>query len=252
MAPSPTRRAVLRAVGGAATAGLAGCTRRGDGFAQLSVTPAPVPSDSPTPSSPTIGSALSRAEVEFRVRARSGFDETGPARLEISLRNAGDTLLTVLDSPRLSVPFVDDDYVGTDWSGDPGVLLVPDGSELTVDPAGADPGPIGEFLPESSPDGCWTVPFDWPAARGPTSDVLHAVPLQPGEHRRHGYGVYSLDGCATGTFSFENTFDLAAGDPPFGRDLVRARLGFDLALSDALAPVVRVDDLAFEAAPRDG
>lgn len=252
MAQSPTRRGLLRAVGGAATAGLAGCTRRRDGFGKLSVTPAPVPSDGPTSATPTRGPALSRADLELRVRVRSGFDETGPARLEIALRNAGDTLLTVLDGPRQTVPFVDDDSVGTDWSGDPAVLLVPDGSDLTVDPADGEPAPIGEFLPDASPDGCWTVPFDWPAARGPTSAVLHAVPLQPGERRRHGYSLYSLEGCATGTFSFENSFDLAAGDPPFGRDLVRARLGFDLAISETMAPVVRVHDLAFETSAGDG
>lgn len=244
MAPRPSRRRFLRAVGAVAASGLAGCATRRAGPGRPTVTPAPVPSDRPTPTagSPTARPPPSPDVLELEVRALSGFEVERPARLEISLQNAGDAMLTALDGPAHTVPFVDDDYVGTDWSGDPELLLVPDEAELTLDPAGADPGPIQTFLPSASTDGCWSVPFDWPADRATTSAVLHAIPLQAGERRRHEYSLYSLDGCTTGTFSFVNSFDLSVGDPPFGRDLHRARLGFDLALSDRLAPVVRVHD----------
>lgn len=254
MAPSPDRRRFLRSLGAAAATGLAGCAATRDAGEPLSVTPAPVPSAEPrpTPTPSTPGPTPPSDALELEVRARSGFDTASPAELDISLRNAGETLLTALDGPHYAVPFVDDDYVGTDWTGDPELLLVPDGAEVTVEPEGRDPGPIQAYLPESSPDGCWTVPFDWPAARAGRNAILHAIPLQPGEQREHRYRVYSLEGCVTGTFSFVNTFDLAVGDPPLGRALYRARLGFDLALSEALAPLVRVHDPVIERPADEG
>lgn len=250
MPPHPDRRRFLRALGATASAGLAGCAAVRDEGGRLTVTPAPVPSADPRPASTPSESGPSPPSdaLELEVRARSGFDVASPAELDISLRNAGETLLTALDGPRYAVPFVDDDYVGTDWTGDPELLLVPDDAEVMVDPAGSDLGLIGSYLPTSSPDGCWTVPFDWPAARGGRNAVLHAIPLQPGEQRDHRYRVYSLEGCVTGTFSFVNTFDIAVGDPPLGGALYRAQLGFDLALSETLAPLVRVHDPVIESA----
>lgn len=244
MASTPSRRRFLRVLGATAATGIAGCATARDGAERLTVTPAAVPSDSPSPApaTPEPGPSPPPDALELEVRARSGFDQSSPPELEISLRNAGDTLLTVIDGPAYTVPFVDDDYVGTDWSGDRELLLVPDGTELVVEPDGADPSPIQAHLPTESADGCWTVPFEWPAARVPSDPVLHAVPLHPGERRRHGYRIYSLDGCVTGTFSFVNTFDVSVGDPPFARDLVRTRLGFDVALSEILDPLVRVHD----------
>lgn len=243
MTSSPRRR-FLRALGVAAASGLAGCATAREGAEPVTVTPAPVPSDSPsaTPATPKPRPSPQPDDLELVVRAGSGYDQASPAELDISLRNAGDRLLTVLDGPAYSVPFVDDDYVGTDWSGDPELLLVPDGAELVVEPPGADPGPIQTFLPTAPGDGCWTLPFDWPATRVTSNAVLHAIPLQPGERRQHRYRLYPLDGCATGTFSFVNTFDVSVGDPPFGRDLVRARLGFDVAISKVFGPLVRVHD----------
>lgn len=244
MAPRPSRRRFLQAVGAVAAAGLAGCATHRAGPGKPTVSPAPVPSDrsTPTAGSPTARPPPSPDVLEFEVWALSGFEVEHPARLEISLRNAGDAMLTALDGPMHTVPFVDDDYVGTDWTGDPELLMVPDEAELTLDPPGADPAPIRTFLPSTSTDGCWSVPFEWPADHAATGAVLHAIPLQPDERRRHEYSLYSLDGCPTGTFSFVNTFDLSVGDPPFGRDLYRARLGFDLALSDRFEPLVRVYD----------
>lgn len=246
--PSSTRRRVLRAVATGVTIGLAGCAVGRHWAGRPTVTPAPVPPDRPslTPESPD-GRPPSPDVLEFEVRVLTGFSEASPARLEIGFRNAGNAVITALDGPAHTVPFVDDDSVGTDWSGDPEVLLVPDDARMTVDPAGAEPGPIHEFLPQSPTDGCWSVPFDWSAARRPSNAGLHAISLQPGECRRHEYGLYYLDGCTTGTFSFVNTFDLAAGDPPFGRDLVRARLGFDVAISEVMEPLVRVHDPVIEA-----
>lgn len=248
MPPRPDRRRFLRSLGAAAATGLAGCATARDPSGSLTVTPAPVPSADPgaTPTASQPGPAPPSDALELEVRARSGFDAASPAELDISLRNAGETLLTALDGPRYVVPFVDDDYVGTDWTGDRELLLVPDDAEVTVEPEGGDPGPIQASLPESSPDGCWTVPFDWPAARAGRNAILHAIPLQPGEQRDHRYRVYSLEGCVTGTFSFVNTFDIAVGDPPLGGALYRAQLGFDLALSETLAPLVRVHDPVIE------
>lgn len=244
MAPNASRRRFLMTVGAAAVSGVSGCAGRRRTADRLTVTPAPVPTDRPSPArnSPAPSPSPAPEVLAFEIQVRSGFDESSPARLSASLRNAGDTMLTALDGPRYTVPFVDDDYVGTDWTGDPELLLVPDDAELVVEPAGADPGPIQAFLPTSSADGCWSVPFEWPDARVASNLVFHAIPLPPGERRRHDYELYTLDGCVTGTFSFVNTFDLSVGDPPFGHDVVRARLGFDLALSGIHEPLVRVHD----------
>lgn len=244
MAPNPSRRRFLMTVGAAAVSGVSGCAERREAADRLTVTPAPVPSDRPSPAERTPAPRPPPAPdvLEFEVQVRSGFDEASPARLSASLRNAGDSMLTALDGPRYTVPFVDDDYVGTDWTGDPELLLVPDDAELVIDPAGSDAGPIQAFLPTASPDGCWSVPFEWPDARAVSNPVFHAIPLQPGERRRHDYELYTLDGCVTGTFSFVNTFELSVGDPPFGHDVVRARLGFDLALSGIHEPLVRAHE----------
>lgn len=240
---APSRRRVLELAGAGLATGLAGCTRAGEPGIPPTVTPAPVPSDRTlTAATPTPGQPPSPGELEFRVEVRDSFAEAHPARLEISLRNAGDRLLTVLDGPEHAVPFVDDDYAGVDASGQPALLLVPDDAGLRIDPADAPPDRIEAFLPEAATDGCWRVPFDWPDARAGATAVLHAVPLSPDQRRQHGYGLYFIDDCSPGTYRFEQTVELAAGDPPFERDLHPARLGFDVVVAGSMAVGVEVDE----------
>lgn len=126
------------------------------------------------------------------------------------------------------LPFVDDDYGGLDESGRFGLFLTPDDASLTIDPAGEPGGRVGEFLPHEPIDGCWRLPFDWPAAMGPSPDVLYTVTVPPAATVRHEYGLYYVDACASGRFTFESTFDLTNTDPPLVEALYRTRLGFDV------------------------
>lgn len=237
---APSRRRMLELAGAAFATGLAGCAQAGEPGTEPTVTPAPVPSYRATPrASPPPRGSPTPEELGFWVEVRDDFTDASPARLEISLWNAGDRVLTVLDGPEHAVPFVDDDYAGVDESGQATLLLVPDDANFRVDPADAPADSIHAFLPEAPADGCWHVPFDWPAARAGGTAVLHAVPLEPGQLRSHGYRLYFIDDCAPGTYRFEHTFELAAGDPPIERDLHPARLRFDVAVSDSMT--LRVD-----------
>lgn len=240
---APSRRRVLELAGASLTTGLAGCARAGEPGIEPTVTPAPVPSDRLTSTAtPTASGPPSPADLGFWVDVRDDFTDASPARLDISLWNAGPRVLTVLDGPEHAVPFVDDDYAGVDESGHPTLLLVPDDAGLQVDPADGPADRIDAYLPEAPTDGCWRVPFDWPAARAGATAVLHAVPLEPGQLRSHGYGLYFIDECSPGTYRFEHTFELAAGDPPLERDLHTARLGFDVTVAESMAVSVDVHE----------
>lgn len=236
---TPTRRRVLR-LAGAAASGLAGCSMAGDSTSRPTVTPAPVPTRPSTGTRvrPTPGADA----IAFEVAVRRSFTELSPGRLAITFENVGETRLTALDGPEYVLPFVDDDYAGTDAAGDPALLLVPDDSTLVVDPEGEPAGHVGTFLPEAPSNGCWTVPFDWPDARGASTRTLRAVTLPPGARRRHEYSLFFIGACAAGTYRFENTFDLAAGDPPSEAGLVRTRLGFEVTVEETMAIRVRVHE----------
>lgn len=246
-----SRRDFLRRAGAAGLGGLAGCAMTEPATTPPTVTPAPVPTDTATaavtarrvPPPPDPGA------LQFRVEILAGFTETSPARLEISIRNQGESLVTALDGHEYVFPFVDDDYIGIDWTGDPELLLVPDEPKVRVAPDDAEPNTMDAFLPDAPTAGCWSVPFEWPGDRAPQPTMLHAVPLPPGETRRHRYTLYFLDECSSGTFTFENSFDLAVGDPPIERGLYRARLAFDLARSDSTGLLVRADDPRIERTP---
>lgn len=249
--PTPVaRRRLLQVASTAVATGLAGCAVTDGSSRPVTVTPAPVPSDRspPTDTDQSQPPPPPADALGFRVTVLGDFGSAHPARLEIAVRNEGAVPLTALGTSPNVLPFADDDLTGTDWSGDPEVLLIPDDAELVVDPAGAEPAPVGEFLPSSPVDGCWSVPFDWPEDRDATAGDINAVSLAVGETRRHRYGVYFIDGCTTGTFSFEHTFDMAVGDGPIEPGLYRGRLAFDLAVSDTMGPLVRVRDPVIRAA----
>lgn len=244
MPPAPSRRRFVRLAGTAFASGLAGCSQSPESTAPPAVTPAPVPSDGPTS---TMGPGRPRTTpdpdaIGFEVSVRSGFTEASPARLEIAFWNAGRTRLTAVDGPAYSLPFVDDDYAAPDGTGEAALMLVPDGATLAVDPEGLTAGSVGEFLPDEPSDGCWSVPFDWPAARDASTLRLLGVSLEPSDRRQHAYGLYFVDDCAPGTYRFVNTFDLAAGDPPYETDLVRARTSFEVGVSASMAVEVRVHE----------
>lgn len=254
MPSAPSRRRVLRLAGTALSASLAGCAGRGDRPGRLTVTPAPVPSDEPTPTGrpPDAGPPPSADAIRLAVSVTAGFSETSPARLEITFHNVGLRPLTALDGPAHVLPFVDDDYAGADEAGDLGLFLVPDDADLTISPGGGKPAPVEAALPTAPTDGCWSLPFDWPAARDGRPAVLHAVTVRPGRTLHHGYRLYFIDECTAGRFTFVNTFDLAAGDPPHERDLHRARLAFDVVVDESMALDVRVREPEVERPPDDG
>lgn len=243
---SPSRRRVLRLAGAAATASIPGCARAGDlGESPPSVTPAPVPSNTGTRTGAPTTPTPNPIDIEFSVTLRSGFSERSPVRLEITARNAGDTAVTATGGPAHVLPFTDDDYAGVDPTGNPVLFLAPDDSSLTVVPKGEEPRGLAKALPASPVDGCWTLPFDWPAAWGRQSSTGSGVRLGPGESRCHRYGVYFIDECVAGTVAFANTFVLVASEPPISRNSYRARFRFVLTITgdlevlvDAQAPVI--------------
>ncbi|MFB6361030.1 MAG: hypothetical protein ABEH59_06870 [Halobacteriales archaeon] len=243
-----SRRGLLKLAGLTGVTGLAGCAQPTASSGSPTVTPAPVPTDRPTPvaTSHRQPPPPDPEVLQFEVEVLAGFGETQPAQLEIRIENTGDTLLTGLGQAEYVFPFVDDDYVGVDWTGNPELLLVPRESAVEVAPGDADPAKIEAFLPEAPIDGCWSVPFDWPADRVSDVPALWAIPLLPGARERHRYELYYLEECTTGTFTFTSTFDLAVGDPPIERGLYRARLSFDVARSDTTGLLVRVNDPRIE------
>lgn len=249
---TPSRRRFLELAGAVAT-GLAGCSRAAEPTGSSTVTPAPVPSDRPTTGTSGPESGPTAADLAFDVSLQSGFTDASPARLEIALKNEGDGVVTAVGGRDHVLPFVDDDYAGVDRTGHPTLFLAPDESGLTIAPAGGDAGPLGEFLPSPPVEGCWSVPFDWPAAWGPQTATLTIASLKPGETRRHGYGLYYLDECVAGTFAFASTFELTSGEPPLGGPAARARLGFILTVTGELEVLIGVQDPVVEPPPsRDG
>lgn len=246
-----SRREVLQAVGAAVTGSLAGCgvARRGGG--SVSVTPAAVPSETPSPpgQQAVIGPDLSPRQLRFDVSVVRPFSASSTAGLEITLRNTSERRLAALAGSRFVLPFVDEDYAGVDAAGDPGLALIPADTRLIVDPADAQPQRLAALLPDEPVDGCWRLPFDWPPAWQPRNAQLNAVSLGPGEHRQHQYDLYFIDECTTGAFTFENTFDLAVGQPPGDGDLYRARLGFVLTVTETRGIRVGVEEPSIRSPP---
>lgn len=249
--PSRTSRRRFLRLAGATAAGLAGCSQTDGSAGRITVTPAPLPADRPSSSSSSAGTtdAATAAALEFDVRLRSGFSDASPARLEIVVRNVGDIVLTALGGSEHVLPFVDDNYAGVDRTGHVSLFLAPDDSALTVAPEGGEPGPLDEFLPAAPVAGCWSLPFDWPAAWGSQSATGHSVSLPPGEHRRHRYGLYYVDECIAGSFAFANTFELVAGDSPGERSPARVRLGFVLTVTGELEVLIGVQNPVIEVPP---
>lgn len=239
MARRPTRRRFLAAA--TAAVGLAGCTGRSEPSDPQTVTPAPVPTDAPTPTrpSPTPGPAPDPRDIRFEVTVVDGFDDSTPSRLDIVFHNIGARTLTALGGVPHVVPFAPDDHVATDESGARGLLLVPDGAKLTVDSRDGTPVPIEASLPRTPDDGCWSLSLDRAAVLRSRGPGLHAVSVRPGWSRRRQYRLYFIDECRSGRYTFVNTFDLAVGDPPHERSLHRARLVFEVVVSESMVVTVR-------------
>lgn len=221
------------------TAALAGCAFGGGAARAPSVTPAPVPTDPKSPTPEPTPPPPSPDDLAFDVTVLGEFTAASPGRLGISVRNTGDRLLTGVGDRQHVLPFVDDDYAGLDESGQLALFLAPDDTTLTIQPEGERGDRVGQFLPDTSTDGCWQLPFDWPAARGAEPAVRYTVSVPPGETVSHEYGLYYIDACGPRRVTFENTFDLANTDPPQVGTLRRTRLGFTLTV--APAEPIRVD-----------
>lgn len=170
------------------------------------------PSQSPGATSAT--SSVSATDFEFEVTVLGEFTDRQPGRLRIAFTNVSDEELYGIDGPDYSIPFVDDDYASNNLE----LLLIPEEGGPRVD---------GTF-PESPTDGCWKVPFEWPEARGPETLQQIRRRVSPGETASHEYSLYYTDECSSGTFTFENEFELrkAEADPR------QVKLGFDLTITD--------------------
>ena len=231
----PSRRALLRATGASLVAPLAGCALGGRSRDDLTVTPAPVPTETATPSptpAPSTPRRPTTADVAFDVRVVEGFAPDHPARLEAAFGNRGDeTLLGTGDQPFV-VPFADKDYAGERPDGSLALFIHPDDGPLRVEPSAAERGPVEAFLPDAPTDGCWRLPFDWPAARGSSFLLDYGYRLAPGETVRHGYTLYWIDDCTPGTVAFERRLDLRfvsdAGRPG---PTAAAEVGFDVTVA---------------------
>lgn len=227
---APPRRRFLRGAGVSMTSALAGCVFGGRSGRPASVTPAPVPTDTASRTAAPIPSPSTPDDFLFEVFVLERFTSESPARLRITFRNTGGRRLTGVGPWRHVLPFTDDDYAGVDESGRFGLFLSPVDASLTIETEDT-VGPLGEFLPDEPTDGCWTLPFDWPAARGTNGTILHTVSVPSDEAVTHEYDLYYLDACDTGRFIFESTIDLANTDPPFEETLHRVSLGFDLTIA---------------------
>lgn len=228
-----SRREFMRVATTTLSGAIAGCGARSTGEKPVSVTPAPVPATVTETSEPTPTRLAELSDrFDFEVEVRNGFDQTSPARLEITVWNRNDRQLTALAGSQFVLPFVDRDYAGTDESGTPSLVLVPDGTRLIVDPDDTEPGPLTALLPDKPTDGCWQLPFEWPPAFRTRDATLQIVSLVAGEQRDHRYGLYFIDQCEPGTYSFENRFDLAVGQASADGDLFLARLGFEVTVTD--------------------
>lgn len=251
MRSGQSRRRFIQRLGTAVTGAIAGCGATSSGRRPESVTPAPVPTatGSRRPPTQTAGPRLAPRELDFDVTVVRPSDTSSPARLEVAVRNRSDSRVAALGESPFVLPFVDPDYAGTDESGEPGLLLVPDDNRLIVDPADGEPQRLAAALPDRPEGGCWRVPFAWPAPFRARNARLHAVSLLPDDTRRHQYALYFIDGCTTGSFTFENTFDLAVGRPPDEGSLYRARLGFVATVTDVQGIEIRVDEPTIASPP---
>lgn len=243
--PSGTpRRQFLRTVGIFAAGALGGCAGAGHAGRSYSVTPAPIPSDPPTPTpheSPAEPD-LQSTQIVFDVTVLEAFSELSPARVGISVTNTSTHRLHALARSRYVLPFLDNDYTGTDRTGDPALFLAPDESQVIVEPGGEPPQRLGAALPDSSVDDCWILPFDWPAARQSESAPLEAVSLPPGGTRAHRYSLFFIDECESGEFTFVNSFDMVVGNIRPDTQLYRARFEFVLTLTENLEAHVDILD----------
>lgn len=158
--------------------------------------------------------SASTTDFEFEVTILGEFTNSHPGRLRISFTNVSGEALYGIDGPDYSIPFVDDDYASTELE----LLLIPDEGGPRVD---------GTF-PESPTDGCWKVSFEWPEARGPETLQQLRRRVSPGETVSHEYSLYYTDECVSGTFTFENEFELQKGDG----DPRPMTVGFDLTITD--------------------
>lgn len=233
MFPGRSRREFVRIAATTVSGLIAGCGARSAGDESVSVTPAPVPTTATETAEPTPTPLTELSErFEFEVEVRSGFTADSPARLEITVWNRTDTQLTALAESQFVLPFVDRDYAGNDQSGETGLSLVPDETRLIVDREDTEPERLTALLPEAPNDGCWRLPFEWAPTWLTRDSTLKIATLVPGEWRSHRYGLYFIEDCEPGTFTFENRFDLAVGQATGDRELLVARLGFDVTVPE--------------------
>lgn len=231
-----SRRQLLRTAGAAIGGSLAGCTAGDPTGDEPSATASPAApgTDTPSPTAAPSGPPPPTADdVALDVAVLQSFTPDQPARLEIAFTNAGERSLLGLGGPQYVLPFVDDDYAGEAADGSLALFLLPDDNGLAVEPEGEPTASVESYLPDAPTDGCWTVPFEWPAAKASFTAVLHEVPVEPGGTVSHEYSLYYLDDCVTGTFAFESSFDLGyrRSDDPDGT-LYPTALGFDLTIAD--------------------
>lgn len=168
MASHRARRGFIRATAAAVLTGLAGCAFAARQDNRETVTPAPVPTDPPTPT-------IRTAPASPPPSARFSFDATvvhegsfeSPPKLRVMLRNEGPDPVVV--------------FVGASllWSVD-GVYPEP----FVLLPEAFSPSGV----PTTSADGCWSYTSD---RRPAIPAIALAGPVPPDEHLATTFAVYS-------------------------------------------------------------
>lgn len=223
-----TRRQAFQLAISAFTTGLAGCASERSHGSSPTMTPAPVPSET---RSPTATRNLSPPLREFSIRdftfdasVVTQFTAEHPARIETTFTNRSESPLTI--SSGTSPPF--SSFWNEEREDDESLLIVPDMSYSIYD---SPPLSGLETLPRTPTDpNCWRMTDQ-------VVDLLRAreTEVESGTSLVQPFDVYDFnvesrsDVClAIGDYQFVNSIDLIRGNPADAHSSREVDLGFTL------------------------
>lgn len=214
---------------------LCGCSTTRSDYKDFQVTPVPVPT-APT-SREEDGNfddtGLARNELNFDINVLSAFSESAPARLAITTTNIGTRRLTALETSMNVFPFrLDEQYIGIDKSGEPGLLMVPE-DLLTHFHSGREVAQnLGQVRTTEPVDECWKLPRDRSPPVTPNRRDITDITLYPGQTRATRYDLYLIYDCRAGTYTFAYRIDLLVGERETGAKRYHLRLQFVLEITN--------------------
>lgn len=205
-----SRREFISLVTGAVVVGSAGClTSDQTGIDSRSSTR----NSSGSTITPERG-PLTADDFKLDVNIRQEFTSAHPARLQITFENTGTRKLWGQGGPDHTLPFVAEDYAGTDGNGDPRLFLLPDNEAglwfSFVDNNGKKRSVSG-IIPDNATDGCWSMDIDWPPQSYIITPTLTRREVPVGDQVSHEYTLYYFDKCTNGRFTFENRLTMFVG-----------------------------------------